>query len=311
MNEIGRVLLSTGSWCEVLLENGIIISCRVKGKMRIKGLDTTNPVAVGDRVRIELELNADTASIIDVLPRNNYIIRRSPHHRKQSHILAANLDIALLVVTIKSPRTSFGFTDRFLVNASMYHIPVLILLNKMDLLDENEKEMARLWEDIYKPLGYQVLKISALNRADIEKVRTAIKGNTILLAGHSGTGKSTLLNSISPELKLKTANLSGYSGKGMHTTTFARMIILENETFVIDTPGIKEFDILDIEPAEVGHYFPEIQAKMDQCKFANCLHENEQLCAVKKAVEEGSIAASRYDSYISILLTRKNDYHWK
>ncbi len=308
---IGKVILSTGSWYEVLLEDGRQLTCRVKGKMRLKELDTTNPVAVGDQVIVELEANSDNGLITDLLPRNNYIIRRSPRNRKQAQIIAANVDTAMLIVTIKSPRTSFGFADRFLVNAEMYHIPAQIIINKTDLLDEEEWELVEEWKAIYEPLGYAIMPISAMNEAHIAHIKSEIQDKTILIAGHSGTGKSTLLNGLMPHLQLKTSDISTYTDKGMHTTTFAQMLKLNDTTFVIDTPGIKEFDILDLAPDEVGHYFPEFKDLMRGCRFGNCRHENEHHCAVKEALENGQLAPSRYLSYLSILDTRKEDFHWE
>ncbi len=301
----GVVIKSTGSWYDVRLEDGRHLQARVKGKLRLVDRRTTNPVIIGDRVLIESE-NHD-AVIAEVLPRDNYIIRQSSRHRAAEHIIACNLDQAFLMATITQPRTSSGFIDRFLVTATAYHVPTVIVFNKLDLYDGKELRTLDEWKQLYDAIGYRVVATSVVTNTGVEEVKAMMTNKTSLLAGHSGVGKSTLINKIVPELNLKIGELSGYHEKGRHTTTFAEMHELPFGGFIIDTPGMKEFGILDFEESEVSQYFPEMAERLHQCRFNNCLHINEPKCAVKEAVESGEIALSRYENYLSIIHELKTD----
>ncbi|POY35818.1 ribosome small subunit-dependent GTPase A [Solitalea longa] len=296
----GKVIKSTGSWYNVLGEDGNSYDCRIKGKFRIQGIKSTNPVAVGDVVDFEMEAGEPTAVITYLHDRENYIIRKSVNLSKQTQVIAANMDQAILVVTLASPRTSLGFIDRFLVTAEAYHIPTILVFNKYDIYDEADKEFLEQVEAIYKNIGYPCYEISALNGYHIEQIKDLIKDKTTLFSGHSGVGKSSLINAIFPNKQLKTAAISEAHQKGMHTTTFAEMFQLPFGGFVIDTPGIRELGVVDIEPEELSGYFPEMREFIQQCKFNNCTHVHEPGCAVLKAVDEDIIAPSRYDSYVSI-----------
>ena len=295
----GLVLKSTGSFYQVADPQGRIVRCTVKGKLRLKGIDTTNPVAVGDRVLFETE--GDVGVIADILERKNYIIRKSVNLSKQAHILAANLDLAMVVATPVYPRTSTGFIDRFLATAQAYGIPAAVVFNKCDLYDEDVEEYVQLLSTMYRHVGYETFIISAIDNATLEPLRKVLHNKTTLLSGHSGTGKSTLVNQLLPGLDLKTSALSEQHMKGKHTTTFAEAHPLPGGGYIIDTPGIREFGIVDFEKHLVSHYFPEIFKESENCKFNNCLHENEKGCAVIQAVEDSKIALTRYASYISIL----------
>lgn len=297
----GVVIKSTGSWYTVLSE-GSIIECRIKGVFRIKDIKTTNPIAVGDNVDFEME--ADGRGVIHAIAdRKNYIIRKSINLSKQSHILAANVDQAMLIVTLAFPRTSAGFIDRFLLTAEAYHIPTKIIFNKVDLFLKEENSMKGLNDFIavYEKIGYPCFKVSATENIDIEVLRNLTKDKTTLVAGHSGVGKSTLVNAMDSNLDLKVGEISDAHSKGKHTTTFAEMHPLIYGGFIIDTPGIKELGLVDMEKEEIGNYFPEMQAIKNECKFNNCIHVNEPKCAVIAAVEKGEIALSRYNSYVSII----------
>ncbi|HYK77511.1 MAG TPA: ribosome small subunit-dependent GTPase A [Daejeonella sp.] len=296
----GLVIKSTGSWYEVLTDEGKTISCRIKGKFRTKGIKSTNPVAVGDRVELEPEPDQETALISKLLERKNYIIRKSINLSRQSQIIAANLDQAILVVTLASPRTSLGFIDRFLVTAEAYHIPAKLIFNKLDLFSEEGLEILAGYESIYEKIGYPCYNISALQGTNIPEIAHLLEDKVTLVMGHSGVGKSTLINSLLPGFKLKTGEISEWSDKGKHTTTFAEMFPLPFGGYLIDTPGIRELGIIDIEKAELGHLFPEIRERMSQCKFHNCRHINEPGCTILQAVENGEIEPSRYESYLSI-----------
>lgn len=283
------------------MENGKRIDCRLKGKFRMKDIKSTNPVAVGDYVNFEYEEDKETGVINKIYERKNYIIRKSVNLSKQTHILASNIDIAFLVVTIDNPPTSPGFIDRFLATAEAYSIPVTIVFNKIDMYNNNQLEKLALLEAIYTEIGYQCIAISATKNIDIDKVKTLMKDKTTMFSGHSGVGKSTLINAIEPTLNLKTAEISKQHKQGLHTTTFAEMFKLSFGGFIIDTPGIKGFGVVDFEPQEITDYFPEFFKMKSNCKYNNCLHINEPNCAIKAAVEEGVIASSRYNSYLQIM----------
>ncbi|MCQ2374754.1 MAG: ribosome small subunit-dependent GTPase A [Salinivirgaceae bacterium] len=297
--EKGLVIKSTGSWYLVKTERGIV-ECRIRGKLRTKGLRTTNPIAVGDHVLFELEDNGN-GLISSIEERKNYIIRKSTNLSKQAHILAANLDLAVIVVTLTSPRTYQQFIDRFLVTAEAYRIPVLIVFNKIDLFDEDLKMELWYMMDMYKKIGYQCIAVSIKNQQNTEELRQLLKGKISLVAGHSGVGKSSLLNLLNPQLNVKTAAVSESHDSGMHTTTFPEMHQIDNETWVIDSPGIKGFGVLEVDKSELYHYFPEIFAISADCQFNNCTHTHEPKCAVKQAVDNGQINPFRYDSYLNIL----------
>jgi ribosome biogenesis GTPase len=299
---IGRVIKSTGSWYAVKTEERII-SARLKGKFKQEDLKLTNPIAVGDWVELEKEAGQDTAVIQEILPRDNYVIRKSTRKHHFSHIIASNLDQAILVITMKKPRTSLGFIDRFLVSVESYGIPALLVVNKMDQLEgEDEAEWLRDIHEIYEPLGYPVIEVSALKDQDVKsKFLPFIQGKSSLISGHSGVGKSTLLNALIPGAGQDTKEISGYSAKGVHTTTFAEMFFLPEGGDLIDTPGIKEFGILDVEEFELSHYFPEMRQFLGQCKYNNCTHVNEPGCVVLQKLDEGYIHPYRYQSYLNII----------
>ncbi|WP_299762191.1 ribosome small subunit-dependent GTPase A [uncultured Pontibacter sp.] len=298
----GVVVKSTGSWYLVRDEDGKLHRARLRGKFKIKGLKVSNPLAVGDRVEFEVETTGeDTAVIHKIEERENYIIRQSTHKTAYSHIIAANVDLALLIVTLVSPRTSFGFIDRFLVTAEAYDIPAMLIFNKTDLYDEDIMDYQRQISHMYEKVGYPSLAVSAHNNEGIEEIKALLHGKTTLLSGHSGVGKSSLINLIVPDLELKTSEISDFSDKGVHTTTFAEMFEIDPMTFVIDTPGIKELGIVDIPAAELSHFFPEMRERLNQCRFNNCTHFNEPGCAVIEAVRHNDISLTRYESYLSML----------
>ena len=304
----GLVIKSTGSWYHVQLEDGTVLDCRIKGKFRTKGIKTTNPIAVGDNVSVEIdeESEARTGIIYDLAERKNYIIRKSINLSKQTQIIASNIDQALLVVTLSKPRTSFGFIDRFLVTAEAYHIPVVLLFNKIDQYDDEDLAFLEEVIELYEKIGYACRKISALKLIGIDALKNQIAGQTSLLSGHSGVGKSTLINQIIPSAIIRTSTISVASEKGIHTTTFAEMHPLEMGGYIIDTPGIRELGVVDIPDEELAHYFPEMKKVMSRCKFHNCKHLNEPNCAVKEAYEKGIIAIPRYESYLSIMANEDN-----
>ncbi|ELR70382.1 Ribosome small subunit-stimulated GTPase EngC [Fulvivirga imtechensis AK7] len=298
----GLVLKSTGSWYEVLGDNDRSYTCRTRGKLRLKGFKTTNPIAVGDYVVFSLDEEVEGQGVIDeILPRENYIIRKSVKLKSQGHIIASNIDQAILIVTLAYPRTSLGFIDRFLVTAESFRIPQVLIFNKIDLLDGDARHYLAEIRSLYENIGIQCLEVSALTETGIEDVKDLLKGKKSLISGHSGVGKSTLINKIAPEINQKTGEVSDYAEKGIHTTTFAEMFRIGQDTFIIDTPGIKELGIIDIDKEELSDYFPEMRALQPECKFHNCTHTHEPKCAVKDAVDEGEIAESRYMSYLSIL----------
>ncbi|QEM13147.1 ribosome small subunit-dependent GTPase A [Mucilaginibacter rubeus] len=296
----GLITKSTGSWYQVQTPDGQKIDCRIKGKFRIKGITTTNPIAVGDVVDFEMEPDREDGVITNLHQRKNYIIRKAINLSKQAQIIAANLDQAILVVTLASPRTSLGFIDRFLVTAEAYDIPARLVFNKLDLFSDEGLEILADYKAIYEDIGYPCYEVSALQGTNISQVQDLLKDKVTLFSGHSGVGKSSLINALLPELELRTHMISDWSDKGMHTTTFAEMFELPQGGFIIDTPGIRELGVIDIEKPELGHFFPEMRERMNECRFNNCRHINEPGCAVLEALEEGEISPTRYDSYLSI-----------
>ena len=291
-------------------KEGAFWKARIKGKLKIdEDISSTNPIAVGDIVEFDDEEGTERAGIIrEIKDRHNYIIRVSPHNRNQKHIVAANLDLALLVATIAEPRTSSGFIDRFLLTAEAYHVPAIVVINKMDILKPKHKEKLAHWEEMYGKAGYELMPIVALEHDSVKGLEERLKDKTTLFSGHSGVGKSTLINQLIPDIDLKTTEVSDWSGKGQHTTTFAEMFDLPFGGRIIDTPGVKEFGLIDIEKEELSHYFPEMRRILNDCKFNNCLHINEPGCAVKQGIADGKIAPERYESYITIMDTIENKW---
>lgn len=293
----GLVVRATGSWYEVLCDTERI-KCRIRGKLRLKGVRSTNPVVVGDIVRCQSE-NSEEWVIFDIVPRRNYIIRRASNLSKESHIIAANIDQAMIVVTLKEPVTALEFVDRFLVTCEAYKVPVIILLAKIDLMESSEE--IDIFHSIYNSAGYRVLDISATEGIGVEAVKELLKGKVTLISGNSGVGKSTLVGAIDPTLDIRTGEISESFHKGKHTTTFSTIYPLEEGGYIIDTPGIKGFGLIDIEDKELWHYFPEMIASAGECRFYNCTHTHEPGCAVCEAVKDGKIAYTRYESYLKIL----------
>jgi len=301
--EKGLVIRSTGSWYEVRDDrDGHIWQCRLKGKFKTRGLKVTNPIAVGDFVRFEIEdENQNSGIIYEILPRTNYVVRASVHKTAHSHLIAANVDQAILIATLVFPRTSLGFIDRFLVAIESFRIPGVIIFNKQDLLNDEIKDFQTQLMDLYSSLGYTCMATTAVTGEGLEDFRQLLRGKVSLLSGHSGVGKSTLVNTIAPALDIKTQEVSTFANKGVHTTTFAEMFELEPGTFIIDSPGIKELGLSDMKPEEISHYFPEMRERLNECRFNNCQHINEPGCAIKDAVSNGEIAFSRYESYLSMV----------
>ena len=307
----GVVTKSTGSWYTVKTEDGVLRKCRIKGKFRIQGIKSTNPVVVGDYVLVQKE--SDNWIIVDLKERKNYIVRKSVNLSKQTHIIAANVNQAILVITIESPVTTTGFIDRFLVSAKAYNVDVLLLFNKLDVYSEKAMEEQKELRSIYEKIGYKCFSISALND-DLKEIKSYMQGKVNVISGHSGVGKSTLINNLQPGLALATKEISKQHQQGQHTTTFSEMHELDFGATIIDTPGIRGFGLVEIEKEELGDYFPEFFALKPKCKFHNCIHLNEPHCAVKDAIAKGEIANSRYKSYLSMLFGedeyyRTNKYH--
>ena len=293
----GTVTSATGSWYEVRTESGVL-RCRIRGRLRLKGVRSTNPVVVGDRVVVEPD--GESSVIVEIVPRRNYVIRRASNLSKESHIIAANIDHALLLVTLHAPATPREFVDRFLVTCEAYKVPVTIVLGKADMLDGEMLAEAEEFEAIYGDAGYEVMRLSSLRGEGVEQIRRMLHGHTTLVAGNSGVGKSTLIGTIDPTIEIRTGEISESHHKGKHTTTFSTMYPIE-EGYIIDTPGIKGFGLIDIDERELCRYFPEMMRLAPDCRFYNCTHTHEPGCAVREAVEEGRVAWSRYESYLKIL----------
>ncbi len=297
----GVVFRSTGSWYEIFGEDGIVYKGRLRGNFKLKELKLTNPIAVGDEVEFEKEGEEGSVFITGILARRNYLIRKSVHKKGHGHLIAANLDQTALVATLVFPKTSLGFIDRFLISAEAFRIPAVIVFNKNDLYTEGLKEYEQELFTIYEKLGYKCLSTSTLTEGGMQGLREELLGKKTLFSGHSGAGKSTLINKLLPGLDLKTSEISSFANKGVHTTTFAEMFRYNEDTLLIDTPGIKELGLFEFKNEELSHYFPEMRALLGQCKFHNCMHVNEPGCAVQQKVREGGIALSRFQSYLSIL----------
>jgi len=304
----GVVIKSTGSWYKILTDTETLWNCKIKGKMRIKGIKSTNPVAVGDNVEFKIEDEDKLIGVITkVQERKNYIVRKSINLSKRTHILAANIDHVYLLVTLVAPETHTGFIDRFLVTTEAYHIPVTLLFNKIDLLDESGVQYLENFKSVYQKIGYRCVNISATNPNSVQFLKDEIVGKKVMFGGHSGVGKSTLVNALEPNLNLKTKQISESHLQGQHTTTFAEMFPLKNGGYIIDTPGIKAFGLIDFDKKELSHYFPEMRVLLNNCKFNNCQHINEPHCAIKQAVEEGKINESRYYNYLMMHSDDENE----
>lgn len=301
------VYKSTGSWYLIKNEKGEVYNARIKGKFKIDNITSTNPIAVGDVVEADVDEGDESIVITKIYERKNYITRQSPHNKHLHHIVAANLDQSILLATLKDPKTSTGFIDRFLVASEAYHVPAIIVFNKTDLHKTKEEAKFEKVKEIYEKIGYPVYAMSINKNSGIHEVKELLKNKTTLLSGHSGVGKSSFINSILPENTSKIQGVSEWSGKGLHTTTFAEMFDMPFGGRIIDTPGMREFAMMDIEPQELSHYFPEMRALINTCRFNNCMHIEEPDCAVKKAVEENKISAERYISYLNILESIDNN----
>lgn len=298
---IGRVIKSTGSWYDVQDGKGDVFQCRLRGKIRLDGIRTTNPLAVGDNVNFEKERDKETCVIDKILPRNNVIIRKSVNLSKESHIIAANIDLAILVATIAQPRTSTGFIDRFAVTAEAYHIPVVIVFNKCDIYDDEQNAAAEELMKVYNGIGYESFLVSAKTGFNCDRLKALMKDKVCMFSGHSGVGKSALVNHLDPNLNVRVGEISDVHEKGKHTTTYAQMFHLEFGSYIIDTPGIKEFGLFDLEKETLAQRFPEMRALMHECRFNNCTHLHEPHCAIKDAVGKNMIADWRYANYCNMM----------
>jgi ribosome biogenesis GTPase len=293
---------STGSWYIAKNAEGKTFNARIKGIFKIDNISSTNPIAVGDEVEMDIEdVEEESAMIHEIFPRKNYVARISPHNKRMHHIVASNLDQCLLFATLRDPKTSQGFIDRFLVACESYHIPAVIVFNKADIYRTKEMVVFEELKTVYEAIGYKVILASVQENIGIDEIKALLKNKTSLLSGHSGVGKSTFINAVLPDFNLRTAEVSGWSGKGMHTTTFAEMFDLDLGGRIIDTPGLREFGIVDVPKQELSHYFPEMRDLINHCQFNNCLHINEPGCAIKAAVNSGEVSIERYVSYCTIL----------
>jgi ribosome biogenesis GTPase / thiamine phosphate phosphatase len=302
LNMRALIYKSTGSWYIAKNADGNIYNARIKGVFKIDNISSTNPIAVGDEVEMDIEaVDEATAIIHEILPRKNYVARISPHNKRMHHIVASNLDQCILFATLKDPKTSQGFIDRFLIACESYHIPAVIVFNKADIYRKKELVIFEELRQVYESIGYKVILTSVIENKGIEELKQLLKNKTSLLSGHSGVGKSSFINTIFPDYNLKTASVSDWSGKGMHTTTFAEMFDLDFGGRIIDTPGLREFGIVDISKQELSHYFPEMRELINDCQFNNCMHINEPGCAIKNAVNDEKISIERYVSYCTIL----------
>lgn len=308
----GTVIKSTGSWYNVRTDKGKIYTCRIIGKFRLQGFKLTNPVAVGDHVKIEIETEEeDLALIKEILPRKNYVVRQSPRKKHYLHLLAANIDQAILIVTMSHPKLKIGFIDRFLMMTEPHDIPVTIIFNKKDIYKEKDLQRLQVLHRMYSEIGYHTMEMSAFEQGDIEKLRKILQGKVSLMSGQSGVGKSTIIEQLIDEVELRTADLSEQSGKGQHTTTFAEMFPMNDESYIVDTPGIKTLAFNNYEVMDVAHNFREFFKASTECKFSNCTHRNEPKCAVKKGVEEGEISPIRYENYLQIVAEIEGQNYWE
>jgi len=305
----GTVYRSTGSWYSVKSENGEFLDCRLKGKFKNEGLNLTNPIAVGDKVDFESEENLNTGIITSIHPRENYIIRPSPRNNRLDHIIAANLDLSVLIISLPAPKTPFGFIDRFLLICEMYKIPSLLVFNKVDLYTEKQDKLFEEYSNIYASVGYRCHKTSAIEGVGLDDLKSYLKGNISIFSGQSGVGKSSLINALYPQLELEVQEISKYNNKGKHTTTFATMFDTEDGQ-LIDTPGIKLLGINNLEPSEISAYFVEFSDKIASCKFQDCKHINEPKCAIKESVKNAEISERRYKSYLSVLEEIDSVNYW-
>jgi ribosome biogenesis GTPase / thiamine phosphate phosphatase len=303
----GIIIRSTGSYSTVQLTDGGTFECRLKGRFRMDGIKTTNPLSVGDRVSFVLEKDKNTGIITAIHPRTNYIIRKATRLSKVSHIIASNIDRLFVIASIIQPRTSTGFIDRVLVTAEAYHIPATVVFNKIDISDKASKILLDQLMELYAGIGYGVFAVSAITRAGLDSLSQALKGKVSLFTGHSGVGKSALINALEPKLNIRTGDISSYHNKGKHTTTFAEMHRLSGGGYIIDTPGIKEFGLIDFARQEISERFPEMRELMHKCHFANCTHVHEPGCAIKQALDEGKINPDRYRNYLGMLNDDKLD----